>query len=284
MSFATVLDNLPLSKSDVVRRFKQLIAPQSDTELELMARTSRSLTLQNFGRTMRLFAPLYLSNECINNCRYCGFSRDNPILRVTLSVEEVLAEARYLRDAGFRQILLVAGEHPKFVSGDYLVECVRALASDFPSIAIEVGPMGSDQYVPIVRAGAEGLVVYQETYQRAVYAEMHTAGPKRDFNYRLDCPERAYNAGFRRLGIGALFGLWRWQDEVFWESTLANGLVPAYSTFDAQLNLKIPKLKSHLKIGGSNIFNKRHIQFAAGPTIGALYYTTITVDGLFNKK
>ncbi|HET9856576.1 MAG TPA: hypothetical protein VFP99_01970, partial [Chthoniobacterales bacterium] len=103
MSFAETLDSLPLSKSDVVRRFEQLIAPQSDTELELMARTSRSLTLQNFGRTMRLFAPLYLSNECINNCRYCGFSRDNPILRVTLSVEEVLAEARYLRDAGFRQ-------------------------------------------------------------------------------------------------------------------------------------------------------------------------------------
>jgi len=62
---------------------------------------------------MRLFAPLYLSNECINNCRYCGFSRDNPILRVTLNVEDVVAEARYLRDAGFRQILLVAGEHPK---------------------------------------------------------------------------------------------------------------------------------------------------------------------------
>ena len=98
---------------------------------------------QNFGRTMRLFAPLYLSNECVNNCRYCGFSRDNPILRVTLNVEEVVAEARYLRDAGFRQILLVAGEHPKFVSSDYLAECVRSLAPDFPSIAIEVGPMAS---------------------------------------------------------------------------------------------------------------------------------------------
>src|SRR5260370_22484586 len=73
--------------------------------------------------------------------------------------------------------------------------------------------MASSDYVPIVRAGAEGLVVYQETYQRAVYAELHTAGPKRDFNYRLDCPELAYNSGFRRLGIGALFGLWRWQVE-----------------------------------------------------------------------
>src|SRR5437763_2704841 len=203
MPFAETLDNLPLSKSDVVRRFEQLIGPKSEAELESIAQLSRVLTLQNFGRTMRLFAPLYLSNECINNCRYCGFSRDNPILRVTLRVEEVAAEARYLYEAGFRQILLVAGEHPKFVSDNYLVDCVRSLAPDFSSIAIEVGPMSIKDYVPIVRAGAESLVVYQETYQRAVYAELHTAGPKRDFNYRLDCPERASTAGFRRIGIGA---------------------------------------------------------------------------------
>src|SRR5437667_10048997 len=136
MSFAETLDNLALDKSPLVRRFEQLIAPKSDSAFEAMAQTSRALTLQNFGRTMRLFAPLYLSNECINNCSYCGFSRDNPILRVTLSVDEVVAEARYLWEAGFRQILLVAGEHPKFISGNYLVECVRALAPDFPSIAI----------------------------------------------------------------------------------------------------------------------------------------------------
>ena len=140
MSFSSVLDNLALRKSAAVRRFERLIEPQSDAELEAMAQTSHALTLQNFGRTMRLFAPLYLSNECINNCRYCGFSRDNPILRVTLSVEEVLAEARFLRDSGFRQLLLVAGEHPKFVSENYLLECICALAPDFPSISIEVGP------------------------------------------------------------------------------------------------------------------------------------------------
>ncbi|PYL83700.1 MAG: 2-iminoacetate synthase ThiH, partial [Verrucomicrobia bacterium] len=116
MSFVNTLDNLALDKSPLVRRFEQLVAPKSDSALEAMAQTSRALTLHNFGRTMRLFAPLYLSNECINNCRYCGFSRDNPILRVTLSVDEVMAEARHLTRQGFRQILLVAGEHPKFVS------------------------------------------------------------------------------------------------------------------------------------------------------------------------
>src|ERR1700741_3054568 len=104
MSFVETLDNLALRKSELTERFGQLIAQKSIQELEAMAQASRSLTLQNFGRTMRLFAPLYLSNECINNCQYCGFSRDNPILRVTLDMDEVVAEVQHLARQGFRQI------------------------------------------------------------------------------------------------------------------------------------------------------------------------------------
>src|SRR5213596_368921 len=167
MSFVETLGNLALRKSEVVQRFERLIAPKSDQELEAMAQTSRSLTLQNFGRTMRLFAPLYLSNECINNCRYCGFSRDNLILRVTLEVGEVMREALSLKQQGFRNLLLVAGEHPKFVSKNYLIDCVRALHDEMPSISLEVGPMETEAYRPLIQAGAEGLVVYQETYHRA---------------------------------------------------------------------------------------------------------------------
>jgi 2-iminoacetate synthase len=241
MSFVEILDNLALTKSELGERFEHLIAPKSDQEFEAMAQTSRALTLQNFGRTMRLFAPLYLSNECINNCRYCGFSRDNPILRVTLDVDEVVAEAQHLARQGFRQILLVAGEHPKFVSRHYLAEFVRALAPDFSSISIEVGPMETEDYVPIVEAGAEGLVVYQETYNRGIYAEMHTAGPKRDFNFRLDCAERGYAAGFRRLGIGALIGLSRWQDEVM---ALAAHLEYLFKhCWQAQISVSLPRLR-----------------------------------------
>src|SRR5438067_3067175 len=162
---------------------------------------------------MLLFAPLYLSNECIHNCRYFGLSRENPILRVTLSVDEVVKEARHLAAAGFRQLLLVAGEHPKFVSRDYLAECIRALRDDFSSISIEVAPMETEEYVPIVEGGAEGLVVYQETYDRAIYDQLHLAGPKKDFGWRLACPERGYDAGFRRIVIGALFGLAPWREE-----------------------------------------------------------------------
>jgi 2-iminoacetate synthase len=241
MSFVETLDNLALKKSELVERFEQLIAPKSDQELEAIAQASRSLTLQNFGRTMRLFAPLYLSNECINNCRYCGFSRDNPILRVTLEVDEVVAEAQHLARQGFRQILLVAGEHPKFVSRDYLAKCVCALAPHFSSISIEVGPVETEDYVSIVEAGAEGLVVYQETYNRGVYAEMHTAGPKRDFNFRLDCAERGYAAGFRRLGIGALIGLSHWQDEAV---ALAAHLEYLFKhCWQAQITVSLPRLR-----------------------------------------
>src|SRR5712691_10344475 len=241
MSFAEILDNLPLEKSPLVRRFEELIAPKSDSALEVIAQTARTLTLQNFGRTMRLFAPVYLSNECINNCRYCGFSRDNPILRVTLTVDEVMAEARHLSDQGFRQILLVAGEHPKFVSRDYLADCVRALTRDFSSISIEVGPMETHDYLPIIAAGAEGLVVYQETYNRAVYAELHTAGPKRDFNFRLDCAERGYQAGFRRLGIGALIGLSRWQDDAIALAAHLEYLLR--HCWQAQISVSLPRLR-----------------------------------------
>ena len=241
MSFAQVLDNLPLQKSPLLRRFDELISPKSDPQLEALAQQAHAQTLKNFGRTMRLFAPLYLSNECINNCRYCGFSRDNPILRVTLSIEQVVAEARHLAREGFRHVLLVAGEHPKFVSQDYLANCVRALAPDFSSISIEVGPMETADYIPVVEAGAEGLVVYQETYDREIYSQLHTAGPKRDFNWRLDCAERGYQAGFRRLGIGALFGLCRWQEEA--AALAAHTEYLLKHCWQAQITVSLPRLR-----------------------------------------
>jgi 2-iminoacetate synthase len=193
--------------------FAALISPAGSEILETMGRRAHLMTQQRFGKTIRMFAPLYLSNECVNNCAYCGFSRDNPILRVTLSLDEVKREAVEIKSQGFRNILLVAGEHPKFVSNNYLRDCIATLHTDWPSISLEVGPMETEEYRPLVAVGADGLVVYQETYDRKVYAEMHTAGPKRNFDWRLETPERAYAAGFRRLGISPLYGLadWRWE-------------------------------------------------------------------------
>ena len=211
---AAVQESLAKTKLSLAD-FAQLISPAaSEPELlEAMGCRAHALTQQRFGKVIRLFAPLYLSNECINNCKYCGFSRDNPILRVTLSVDDMLREAQALKEQGFRNILLVSGEHPKFVSNNYLRDCIAALHEDWPGISLEVGPMETEDYRPLVEAGAEGLVVYQETYDRAIYTDMHTAGPKRNFEWRLETPERAYAAGFRRLGIGALYGLADWRSE-----------------------------------------------------------------------
>ena len=190
---------------------------------------------------MRLFAPLYLSSECINNCQYCGFSRDNSILRVTLSVDEVEAEAKYLVQQGFRNVLLVSGEHPKYVSNGYLQDVVRRLITFVPSVSLEVAPMEVEDYRPLVAAGTEGLVVYQETYDRKIYAELHTAGPKRNFDWRLETPERAYSAGFRRIGIAALFGLAEWRSEAI---ALAEHLEYLLKKcWRSQLTVSLPRIR-----------------------------------------
>jgi len=221
--------------------FAALISPAASELLEHMGRRAHALTQQRFGKVIRLFAPLYLSNECINNCKYCGFSRDNPILRVTLTADEMRREANALHDQGFRNILLVAGEHPKFVSGNYLRDCVAALHSEWPGISLEVGPMETEEYRPIVQAGAEGLVVYQETYDRAVYDDMHTAGPKKNFDWRLETPERAYAAGFRRLGLGALYGLADWRYEALCVAAHADYLLR--NCWKAYVTISLPRLR-----------------------------------------
>jgi len=231
------LDKSKLSLND----FGALISPAAGELLESLCRRSQQLTQQRFGKVIRLFAPLYVSNECINNCKYCGFSRDNPILRVTLSLDDVSREGRALATQGFRNILLVSGEHPKFVSMGYLEQCVRVLREEAPSVSLEVGPMEVQEYGPIVQAGADGLVVYQETYDRGIYAEMHTAGPKRNFNWRLETPERAYAAGFRRLGIGALYGLGDWRLEAI--SVAAHAEYLLRHCWKAQVTISLPRLR-----------------------------------------
>ena len=239
MSFAKVFGG----RAPTPRAFERWLEPCPDAALESMAARSQAATIQYFGRVMRLFAPLYLSNECINNCKYCGFSRDNPILRVTLPVAQVIAEARHLGQEGFRNVLLVAGEHPRFVSNGYLEACIRAVREQarVPGVSLEVGPMETEEYRPLVAAGAEGLIVYQETYHRPTYEEMHTAGPKRDFDWRLECPERAYAAGFRRLGLGALFGLHDWREEAAALAAHVDHLLR--HCWKAHVSISLPRLR-----------------------------------------
>ena len=224
-----------------LEEFALLLSPAASGRLEKLAQLSQQTTRKHFGKVIRLFAPLYLSNECVNICKYCGFSRNNPIPRITLPVEKVVCETKLLAHQGFRSLLLVAGEHPKFVSGGYVQECIRQCLCHMPSILIEIAPMETEDYRPIVEAGSEGVVVYQETYHRETYRNMHPHGPKKDFDWRLDSVERGYKAGFRRLGIGALFGLYDWRHEALALAAHAQHL--ARRCCNAQLSISFPRMR-----------------------------------------
>lgn len=221
--------------------FAVLISPAAAAGLETLGQLSQAVTRRYFGRVIRLFAPLYLSNECVNICKYCGFSRHNAIPRLTLTVDQVEHEVRMIAARGFRSLLLVAGEHPKFVSNGYVEEVIRRVLPVMPSVALELGPLESAPYAPMVRAGAEGLVVYQETYHEPTYKELHVAGPKKRFHWRMDTPERGYAAGFRRLGIGALFGLHDWRYEALSVAAHAQHLLR--HCWKAQVSISLPRMR-----------------------------------------
>ena len=221
--------------------FAVLLSPAATAHLETLSRLSQAVTQRFFGRTIRLFAPIYLSNECINVCKYCGFSRHNPIPRVTIPVDQVEREVRMLAAQGFRSLLLVAGEHPRFVSNGYVEETIRRLLPVMPGISLELGPLETQDYIPMVRAGAEGLVVYQETYHEPTYRDLHTAGPKKHYGWRMDTPERGYAAGFRRLGIGALFGLHDWRYDALAVAAHAQHLLR--TCWKAYLTLSLPRMR-----------------------------------------
>jgi 2-iminoacetate synthase len=219
-----------------------LLSPAATCRIEELAQAARAVTLQRFGRAVRLFAPLYVSNACLSSCTYCGFSKGLDVTRRTLAVEEVAVEAKTLAARGFRHLLLVAGEHRVEVSADYLVACVEALRPLVPSISIETQTWSDDTYARLVEAGLEGVVHYQETYDRGRYAETHVAGWKRDYDRRLSSTERAAEAGVRRLGIGALLGLCAdWRSDVLAVAHHATWLQREY--WRTEVTVALPRIK-----------------------------------------
>jgi 2-iminoacetate synthase len=190
-----------------------LLSPAAAERLEDLVHRAAAITEQRFGRTMQLYVPLYLSSECTNRCLYCGFAHDVQAERCSLSLDEAVANARVLHEQGFRQILLVTGEAPLRYGVDEIEEVVRAIGPMFDSISIEVFPMSEADYRRMARAGVDGLVLYQETYDRERYAQVHPAGRKSDYRWRLDAPDRGGRAGFRSLGLGVLLGLSPWRPE-----------------------------------------------------------------------
>lgn len=218
-----------------------LLSPAAGACLEETARRAHLLTVQRFGRVISLFAPLYLSNVCTNACLYCGFSARNPAERLTLTVDEAEREGRFLHEKGFRHILLVSGEAPLEVGIDYLRKVAERLRPLFASISIESYPMEKDDYEALVTAGVDGLIVYQETYDRQCYGEVHPAGRKSDYRRRLETPERGGAAGFRRIGIGALLGLSDWRVEGFFLALHARYLLRHF--WRSHLTVSFPRLR-----------------------------------------
>jgi 2-iminoacetate synthase len=218
-----------------------MLSPAAEPFLEEMAQSAHRLTRQRFGRVIGLFAPVYVSNECINSCVYCGFNRANPVKRLTLTPQRVEAEGRHLHHAGFRHVLLVSGENPHVVTLEYLTWVVDLLRPLFSSISIEIYPLETDEYAELIDHGVDGLVLYQETYDEARFPEFHPRGRKRDFRWRLETPERGGLAGFRRLGVGALLGLGDWRTEGFFLGLHARYLLKTF--WRSHVTVSFPRLK-----------------------------------------
>ncbi len=198
--------------------FKALISPAASGYLEEMAQMSHRITQKRFGKTLQMYIPLYLSNECQNICTYCGFSFDNKIPRRTLNDAEILKEVSVIKALGYDHVLLVTGEANQTVGVAYLANAVKLLRPHFSNISIEVQPLEEDEYKELISLGVHTVLVYQETYSRERYAEYHTKGKKSNFSYRLDTPGRLGRAGAHKIGLGVLIGLDDWRTDSFFSA------------------------------------------------------------------
>jgi len=227
--------------ADTIEEFAALISPAAEPLLERMASLSAQITQRHFGRNMRLFAPLYLSNECVNNCVYCGFAHRHSIERRTLSLGEVSREIDAIHKLGFRNVLLVAAENPKLVSSGYIAEVIEAALKKIPSVSVEIAPSRVEDYKKYVDSGCEGLTVFQETYDEKVYPTLHPSGPKSVFTWRLATPERGAQAGMKKLGLGPLLGVNEWRFEVLAVALHAKFLT--HKAWKSQISVSLPRMR-----------------------------------------
>lgn len=223
--------------------FKALISPAAKPYLEQMAQKSHQLTLKRFGRTMQMYAPMYLSNVCENICTYCGFSMENRLRRKILRDHEIIEEAKAIKALGYDHVLLVTGEAEKKVGLKYFLNAIELIKPYFAHISMEVQPLDQDEYEALVEAGVNTVLVYQETYHKADYQIHHTKGNKSDFNYRLDTPDRLGRAGIHKIGLGALFGLEDWRADSFFVALHLDYLEKNY--WQTKYSISFPRLRPH---------------------------------------
>lgn len=223
--------------------FKAFISPAAENYLEAMAQKSHYLTQKRFGKTMQMYIPLYLSNECTNGCIYCGFSCKNQINRVTLTMEEVMKEAEIIKSMGFEHLLLVTGEHPKACGIDYIEEVVKMLKPMFANLSVEIAPMDETDYKRLTKYGLNTVYVYQETYNKIRYPHYHPRGKKADFQYRIETPDRIGNAEVHRMGLGCLLGLEDWRTDSFYTALHIYYLERKY--WKSKYSISFPRLRPH---------------------------------------
>lgn len=223
------------------RDFWILLSPAAEDYLEPMARRAQDETIRHFGKTVQLFTPLYLANFCTNRCVYCGFNTNRRIARQMLGLEEVEAEAKAIAATGLRKILALTGDAPAKTGARYLASCVEVLARHFPSVGIEVPSMTVEEYALVVAAGVDSMTMFQETYNETLYAELHPAGPKRDFAFRLDAPHRAVMGGMRSVNLGALLGLDDWRRDMFYTGLHAAFLQGRYP--EQEVSVSLPRMR-----------------------------------------
>ncbi len=221
--------------------FMAMISPSAEAYLEEMAQLSQQITQKRFGKTMQLFVPMYLSNECQNICTYCGFSLDNKIPRRTLQPHEILAEVAVIKEMGFDHILLVTGEANKTVGLDYFEAALQLIRPHFSNVSIEVQPLNQPDYEALIPHGLHSVLVYQETYHKAAYKTHHPKGKKSNFDYRLETPDRLGRSGIHKIGLGVLIGLEDWRTDSFFCALHLDYLEKTY--WKTKYSLSFPRLR-----------------------------------------
>lgn len=220
--------------------FLTLLSPKAKNHLEEMARRAHEITVANFGYTINLYLPIYVSNYCSSDCSYCGFSKKNRIQRKKLSLSEVEVEAKEIAKSGIKSILFLTGESKKITPISYLIDVTKILKKYFSFVSIEVFPMSEEEYAKLHLAGVDGLTVYQEVYDRDIYKKVHTSGEKTNYEYRLQTPQRGAKAGMRSINIGSLFGLGEIASEAFFSGLHASYLSDKY--LECEFGLSIPRI------------------------------------------
>ncbi len=224
-----------------LERLIVLISPAARKYLEQMAQAANRLTIQRFGRAVRMYAPLYVSNYCNNGCRYCGFNRTHHYQRTRLTIDQAMKEADVIASEGFRDILLVSGEDRKFIDVDYLVELTQRLREKFSYIAAEIYQLEPEEYEKLSKAGVAGVTIYQETYDREQYKYWHQAGKKADYDRRLIAADSICSAGMREIGLGVLLGLKDWRIETLAMGLHANYLMKRY--WKSHVSFSFPRIR-----------------------------------------